>query len=253
MSTRRSKLLATTLALALPVIVASNATAVPNTFVNGTVADADDVNENFSSLEARIIAIEVELGISDRFVACPGGTAVADIETGLLWEEKTGTPGGLVDCTSAAVCPDAHDVNNLYTWSSTGLLSDGLAYTVFLADLNTAPGFEGRTDWRLPIISELQSVMVGPGVTSTAPAAVDPLAGANPTGQATTCSAAPCIDPGFAAVGGPTASSDYWSESSSAPGPFTAWGASFALGDVGGFLKTDGLAVRAVRTGSCFD
>ena len=39
--------------LGLLVVVASTATAVPNTFVNGTVADADEVNTNFNSLETR--------------------------------------------------------------------------------------------------------------------------------------------------------------------------------------------------------
>jgi len=37
----RSKLLGSGLVLGLLVVVASTATAVPNTFVNGTVADAD--------------------------------------------------------------------------------------------------------------------------------------------------------------------------------------------------------------------
>ena len=232
--------------LALPVllvllaVVAGTATGVPNTFENGTVADADEVNANFSSLEARIAVIEAALGISGRFDACSDGVTVADTATGLLWERKTTTG-------------DVHDVDNLYTWSSSCCTAaDGTAYTVFLATLNTA-AFAGYTDWRLPIISELQSILVGPGVTTVAAAdPADPASGTNPTGQASTCGSAPCIDPAFAAVGGPTVSSLYWSASSNATNPNFAWYAFFADGFVHNFNhKTFEAFVRAVRTGSC--
>jgi len=232
--------------LVLLVVVASTATAVPNTFVNGTVADADEVNENFSSLEARITATETALGISPtaRFVACPDGVTVADTETGLLWERKT-TDGSV------------HDVTSTFTWSSTGSAADGTAYTVFLADLNTAPGhgFAGHTDWRLPFISELQSIMVGEGVTTVSGDVdpPDPAMGTNPTGQATVLIIGSSgLDPVFAAVGGPTASSFYWSASSGATSPNGAWFAGFDSGFVGnGASKSSDLFVRAVRAGSC--
>ena len=150
------------------------------------------------------------------------------------------------------MCPDAHDVNNLYTWSSTGTAADGTAYTVFLAGLNAGSGFSGHTDWRLPFISEWQTIMVGSGVTTVGPVdPPDPAMGTNPTGQATTCSVAPCIDPDFAALGGPTASSFYWSASSDATDPNGAWVASFGNGFVFNGFKTVGFFVRAVRAGSC--
>jgi len=315
--------------LAIPLVVAAGTVTVPNTFTNGTTADANEVNANFdavesavndndarigaaesgvasnaagivaetaraafaesanamniaaetlraqaaeqtnaaansangaaitnettraeaaedantaliSSLEARIVILEAALGIGVRFVACPDGVTVADTETGLLWERKT---------TDGTV----HDVNSFYSWSSTGSAADGTAYTVFLADLNTAPGFAGHTDWRLPFISELQSILVGPGVTTSGSVdPPDPAMGTNPTGQATTCSAQPCIDPDFAAVGGPTASSVYWSASSSATNPNFAWVASFSNGIVDGIsIKALDWFVRAVRAGSC--
>jgi hypothetical protein len=76
--------------------------------------------------------------------------------------------------------------------------------------------------------------------------------GTNPTGQATTCAAAPCIDPGFAAVGGPTASNSYGSASSLATHPSFAWVAGFFNGNVNSFdSSVFDFFVRAVRAGSC--
>jgi hypothetical protein len=43
---------------------------------------------------------------------------------------------------------------------------------VFLAGLN-APAFAGHLDWRLPVIWELQSILVGSAVTTTS--TTDPL------------------------------------------------------------------------------
>jgi hypothetical protein len=118
-----------------------------------------------------------------RFEDLGDGT-VMDDDTGLQWEKKTD------DDT-------VHDVDFVYSWSTGAPWDpDGTAFTDFLDDLNTAPCFAGHCDWRLPQIADLQTILIGP---DAAP------------GQDANCSAAPCIDPEFAAVGGPTASSDYWS------------------------------------------
>jgi hypothetical protein len=179
-----------------------------------------------------------------RFEDCGDGT-VADHQTGLQWEKKTGTwvsPGVYCD---GEPCPDPHDVNNRYTWSSTGTDPDGNAFIDFLARLNAkfdlynpTGCFVGRCDWRLPEISELQTILIG---SSAAP------------GQANTCSAAerPCIDPGFAAVGGPTASWIYWSTSALVGSPSSVWTAYFVSGNVSGNNKSSDFYSRAVRAGSC--
>jgi hypothetical protein len=174
-----------------------------------------------------------------RFEDCGDGT-VADHKTGLVWEKKTGALGDIVYCEPAG-CPDPHIVNNAYEWSVLGADPDGDAFTNFLARLNAkfdpqfpTGCFTDRCDWRLPEISELQTILIG---EHAAP------------GQAETCSGAPCIDPDFAAVGGPTASWYYWS--ASANGAHAAWAALFDEGLVLGGNKAGGAPVRAVRAGSC--
>jgi hypothetical protein len=91
-----------------------------------------------------------------RFMDNCDGT-ITDADTGLMWEKKTGTVGTSVGCNSADQCPDPHDVNNTYSWSSssTGTDFDGTVSTVFLAQLNDVAGggtncFAGHCDWRLP-------------------------------------------------------------------------------------------------------
>jgi len=66
-----------------------------------------------------------------RFVDNGDGT-VTDNETGLIWEKKTGTVGTAVNCATTT-CSDPHDVNNTYTWSSSGTAADGRAFTDFLS------------------------------------------------------------------------------------------------------------------------
>jgi len=90
-----------------------------------------------------------EVCLSSRFIASRNGT-VTDQQTCLVWEMKTGILGSSVDCTSATGCPNPHDVNNRYSWSTGPPWNfDGTARTVFLKQLNDA-ALAGHTDWRLP-------------------------------------------------------------------------------------------------------
>ena len=194
-----------------------------------------------------------------RFEDCGDGT-VADNQTGLLWEKKTGTVGTSVNCkTASGGCPDPHVVNNLYEWSDSGPGGppNGNAYTDFLARLNGDPSVVAASsaqaqgdpaddptvclahhcDWRLPAIGELRTILIG---ISAAP------------GQAASCPASPCIDPAFPAFGGPTAKSGYWSASSVDFDDNSAWGGRFG-GGFASYLSKDGNSAfaRAVRAGSC--
>ena len=202
-----------------------------------------------------------------RFEDCGDGT-VADHQTGLQWEKKMGTVGSRVLC-HLVPCPDPHDVNNRYQWSAGGGGSDpdGVAFTDFLARLNGDPTVVEATfpealgdpaadptvclthhcDWRLPAIGELRTILIGPGAAP---------------GQPSTCGDDPCIDPGFAAVGGPTAASLHWSGSTvkaifrNGPPRIEAYvagfGAAESTGEVGIRNKISrDVAVRAVRHGTC--
>jgi hypothetical protein len=178
-----------------------------------------------------------------RFEDCGDGT-VADHQTGLQWEKKTGTVVAPVNCETNP-CPDVHDVNNAYEWSNTGTDPDGLAFLDFVAKLNglfdpnlSAGCFADRCDWRLPEISELQTILTG---AEAAP------------GQPQTCSSLPCIDPGFVidGNGGPTGLARYWSASPNVANALNAWNAGFDSGLVNNGSKTIDRLVRAVRVGGC--
>ncbi len=104
-----------------------------------------------------------------RFVDNGDGT-ISDLQTKLMWEKKTGSAGDLRRCTVSDPCPDPHHVNNTYPWCAdvngdfgcdsdfTGIPTDGPLFTSFLATLN-AQRLGGKTDWRLPTIAELETLL----------------------------------------------------------------------------------------------
>jgi hypothetical protein len=128
-----------------------------------------------------------------------GDGTITDNATGLTWEKKDQS-GGI------------HDWANRYTWcgascGSTNVM-DGTITTTFLAGLNAGAGFAGHTDWRIPNVNELLTLVN----YENAEPAVDAAFNTNcaPGCTVLTCS---CTQPGFAS------SSVYWSSTTFANRP----------------------------------
>jgi hypothetical protein len=141
-----------------------------------------------------------------------GDGTVTDRLTGLQWEQKT-------------IDGSVHDTGNIYTWSEGSTAADGTAYTSFLATLNSAGCFANHCDWRLPAISELQTILTEPYP----------------------CTTSPCIDQ---TAFGPTPTVGDWASTTYVGDPSYAWSVVFQNGNVFNLGKTAGFYyVRAVRAG----
>ena len=146
------------------------------------------------------------------FVDNDDGT-VTDSATGLMWE-KLSDDGTI------------HDRDNLYTWYE--------AFTEKIAALNGSGGFAGFTDWRMPTVTELQSIV---NYGDTGPSAYSEFS----TSCAASCTVTTCSC---------TQSFYYWSSTTYQLTPADAWLVNFNVGFVDvGSKAVDG-HVRAVRGGS---
>lgn len=141
-----------------------------------------------------------------------GDGTITDDNTGLMWE-KLSDDGSI------------HDKDTNYTWDN--------AFAAKVADLNSGT-FGGYTDWRLPNVKELQSIVNYENVNPSVSPAFD-------TGCTAGCTVTTCSC---------TASLVYWSSSTFAYGASGAWGLTFSDGTVFPVSKTARTCVRAVRGGS---
>lgn len=114
-----------------------------------------------------------------------------------------------------------HDKDTLYTWAD--------AFAVKVAALNSGAGFAGHTDWRVPNVKELQSIVNYETVNPAVSAAFN-------TGCTVTA-------PTYYFTG-------YWSSSTYALALSYAWRVFFSDALVSAGYKPDDFSVRAVRGGS---
>jgi len=212
------------------VIVAACATILLALWPARMGAQCDQCEGDFNG-DGNVTIDEIIVSVNNALNNCPapgprfvdnGNGTITDTKSGLQWEKK-GDDGGI------------HDQDNAYTWSTGSPFNpDGTAFTLFLATLNRTPCFAGHCDWRLPSVTELQSLI---DYAQFAPA-TDPVFY---TGCTAGCTIATCSC---------TTLDYYWSVTSSAELSNNVWNVDFNSGYVSLYDKTLPFYVRAVRGGA---
>jgi len=153
-----------------------------------------------------------------------GDGTITDLNTQLMWEKK------------CSACDGLHDARGRYRWSG-----DGRVETIWdwLRHINAEgkKGFAGYSDWRIPNVNELVSIVDYGKV----------LPAANEAFQGDLC-AAECSDlkqPGCNC----TQIGEYWTSTTFSDFPAHAFVVFFGMGLVNDRVKTNQAYVRAVRGG----
>jgi hypothetical protein len=142
-----------------------------------------------------------------------GDGTVTDSRTGLMWEKNSDDDS-------------IHDKDNLYDWDEA---------FARIASLN-AMSFAGHTDWRLPNLRELTSIISYGSVLPAVLSAFD-------TACAPGCTVLTCSCSVYGSI-------PYWTSTTHVFFTEDAWGVFFRDGEVLNGFKTNPTHVRAVRGGS---
>jgi Protein of unknown function (DUF1566) len=163
-------------------------------------------------------------------ITCPGTGQDGDIQAGAALNYKDNGNGTITDNNTKLMWEKKsndgtiHDKDNYYTWDD--------AFAVHIVGLN-AVHFAGHTDWRLPNVKELQSIL---NYENALPA----VSSAFNTG---------CVASSTVLTGSCTQGFFYFSSTSHAFLPGNAWGVFFSEGYAGTAPKNVIFHVRAVRGG----
>lgn len=150
------------------------------------------------------------------------GLTIIDNNTKLEWMKQD--DNNLLDPLTCDSLPGSLDADCFFSWDEA---------FAFVARLNDAE-FAGHTDWRVPNVKELQSIVNYENLPPAVSAEFDTRCVSGCTVEACSC----------------TRAASYWSSTSDADGPPTeAWRVAFGSGFVLTSGKTTAIRVRAVRGG----
>ena len=172
---------------------------------------------------------DVQAGVARSYTDNGDGT-ITDSATGLMWEKKS-DDGSIHDKDKTYTwCADVSPMD--FTCDTVGNPMDG-TILLHVAVLNAGSGFAGHTDWRIPNVNELQSIVNYETFNPAVGTAFN-------TGCAASCTVTTCSC---------TQSTTYWSSTTDANSPLYAWTVYFSDGNVFSFSKSGNFYVRAVRGG----
>jgi hypothetical protein len=186
--------------------------------IQGRSADPAKCQTKFDQKVAQIRAHAAASAVPCRF-RDNGDNTVTDFDTGLMWVKQVALDG--------VASPFILDADDTFSWAAANAAAGSLAGTSpDGTTLVPMPGNGSYTDWRLPTILELESI-------------VDPNAPGCRQGRGDAC-----IDSIF----GPTAPHEYWSATKSLVGPSPVAFVDFSVGITEASNSIAPLHAREVRS-----